>query len=140
MVHWSVCVWENIGHIVCLKSKVLYILTLMSVIQYGETEGATGMPIYSQEDLRLVLTPIFRQYGVRSATLFGSYAKGCATGKSDVGLPVDSGLRGLAFFGLPDSVASVLQTPVDLIDVSQLQIGSPVEREIRNSGVRIYEQ
>ena len=98
------------------------------------------MAIYTTDDLRQVLTPVFRQYGVRSATLFGSYAKGCATNKSDVDLLVDSGLRGLAFFGLLDSVASVLRTSVDLIDVTQLRSGSPVEREINSSGVRIYEQ
>ena len=98
------------------------------------------MPIYSTEDLRRVLTPVFRQFGVRRAILFGSYAKGCATSNSDVDLLVDSGLWGMAFFGLLDSVASALRIPVDLIDVSQLCTNSPIEREIRSSGVQIYEQ
>ena len=92
------------------------------------------------EELRRVLTPVFRSYGVKSATLFGSYAKGSATSKSDVDLLVDSGLRGMAFFGLLDSVASALRIPVDLIDVSQLITDSPIDREIRRSGVLIYEQ
>ena len=92
------------------------------------------------EELRRVLTPVFQSYGVKSATLFGSYAKGSATSKSDVDLLVDSGLRGMAFFGLLDSVASALRIPVDLIDVSQLITDSPIDREIRRSGVLIYEQ
>ena len=98
------------------------------------------MPEYSMEKLRETLIPVFKSYGVKSAVLFGSYAKGCATEKSDVDLLVDSGLRGMAFFGLMDSVASALRIPVDLIDISQLRANSPIEQEIRRSGVRIYEQ
>lgn len=98
------------------------------------------MPEYTTEDIRRVLTPVFRKYGVRSAILFGSYAKGCATSKSDVDLLVDSGLRGMAFFGLMDGVASALRIPVDLIDVSQIRADSPIDREIRSSGVYIYGQ
>ena len=98
------------------------------------------MPEYSVEELRRVLSPVFREYGVKSATLFGSYAKGCATNKSDVDLLVDSGLRGMAFFGLLDSVTSALRIPVDLIDVTQIRADSPIDREIRHSGVQIYEQ
>ena len=98
------------------------------------------MPEYSMEELRQVLVPVFRSYRVKSAVLFGSYAKGCATGKSDVDILVDSGLRGMAFFGLMDSVASALRVPVDLIDVSQIQKDSLIEQEIQRSGVRIYGQ
>ena len=98
------------------------------------------MSLYSKEEICQVLTPVFREYGVKNAILFGSYAKGCATVKSDVDLLVDSGLRGMAFFGLLDSVASALKIPVDLIDVSQLRADSPIEQEIRYSGVQIYGQ
>ena len=38
------------------------------------------------------LTPIFDAYGVRSAILFGSVAKGTSTEKSDIDLLVDSRL------------------------------------------------
>ena len=53
----------------------------------------------SIEQIRGRLTPVFEKYGVRRAVLFGSYAKGTATAKSDVDLFVDSGLRGLKFTG-----------------------------------------
>ena len=93
---------------------------------------------YTLAELKNTLCPIFSQYGVRKATLFGSYAKGLATKHSDVDLLVDSGLRGLAFFGLLESVSCALSIPVDLIDVTQLEQGSPVDREIRESGVQIF--
>ena len=94
--------------------------------------------IYTVTELRDTLSPIFAEYGVRSALLFGSYAKGQATECSDVDLLVDSGLRGLAFFGLLEDVVSALDVPVDMIDVSQVEQDSPVELEIERSGVQIY--
>ena len=106
---------------------------------YGE--GAIFMNrIYSISELQTILSPIFVAYGVKSAVLFGSYAKGSATPRSDVDLLVDSGLRGLAFFGLLDSVASALDTPVDLIDTSQIERGSQIEQEVSKNGVSIFEQ
>ena len=44
---------------------------------------------------------------------------------------MDSGLRGLAFFGLLEQVTEALDTPVDLIDVSQVETGSEIAREIQ---------
>ena len=104
--------------------------------------------IYTVPELQSVLSPIFRANGVRKATLFGSYAKGVATASSDVDLLVDSGLRGLAFFGLLEQVTEALDTPVDLIDVSQVETGSEIAREIQKSesilrycqGVRNFQQ
>ncbi len=96
--------------------------------------------IYTMDEIRDTLRPVFRQYGVRKAVLFGSYAKGLATARSDVDLLVDSGLKGLSFFGLLDEVSGTLQLPVDLIDVCQVENGSPVDLEIRRSGVEIYAQ
>ena len=94
--------------------------------------------VYTVPELKELLTPIFERNGVRQAVLFGSYAKGTATSRSDVDILVDSGLRGLAFFGLLEDVASSLETPVDLLDIRQIDSGSRIEREIRESGVPIY--
>jgi predicted nucleotidyltransferase len=96
--------------------------------------------IYTLSELKTILTPVFTEHGVKKAILFGSYAKGLATERSDVDLLVDSGLRGLAFFGLLENVVSALNMPVDLIDVTQVEKNSEVDREIQRSGVSIYEQ
>ena len=69
--------------------------------------------IYSLAELQSILNPVFSEHGVRKAVLFGSYAKGTATEHSDVDLLVDSGLRGLKFFGLLESVTCALNLPVD---------------------------
>lgn len=86
------------------------------------------------------LTPVFNAYGVRSAILFGSIAKGTATDKSDIDLLVDSRLKGLRFVGLMEDVRRAAQMPVDLLDVSHIEKGSPIDREIKSTGVTIYEK
>lgn len=96
--------------------------------------------VYTIAELKKLLTPILQENGVKQAILFGSYAKGTATPTSDVDILVDSGLRGLAFFGLLEDVATVLGIPVDLLDVTQIQKNSSIDREIRESGVEIYGQ
>jgi len=40
--------------------------------------------MYTQQELINKLTPIFRQYPIKRAALFGSYAKGEQNGDSDV--------------------------------------------------------
>ena len=95
---------------------------------------------YSVHEIENILHPVFASYGVRRAVLFGSYAKGQATPRSDVDILVDSGLQGLAFFGLLEGVATSLDVPVDLIDISQIEKGSLIEMEIQQTGVPIYER
>lgn len=95
--------------------------------------------IYTPEQIKRMLNPIFRAHNVRRAVLFGSYGKGTACEQSDVDILVDSGLRGLAFFGLLEDVVNSLEKPVDLLDVSEIVPESPVDREIKKYGVVIYE-
>ena len=72
--------------------------------------------------------------------LFGSYGKGTATEKSDVDLLVDSGLKGLRFVGFLDDVQRAIDKEVDLFDIAHIQAGSSIDREIRETGVTVYEQ
>ncbi|WP_298696669.1 nucleotidyltransferase family protein [uncultured Ruminococcus sp.] len=96
--------------------------------------------IYTPEQIQQILFPVFLQYPVKKAILFGSYAKGTAETKSDIDILVDSGLKGLAFFGLLEDVVTSLEKEVDLLDVSQITPDSEIDREILKSGVVIYER
>lgn len=93
---------------------------------------------YTVAQIQDLLVPIFREYNIRKAVLFGSYAKGSAKDKSDIDLLVDSGLKGLAFFGLLEDVVNVLGKDVDLLDTSQVVPNSDVDNEISKTGVLIY--
>lgn len=96
--------------------------------------------VYTLPQLKSVLTPVFVRYGVQKAVLFGSYGKGTATEKSDIDLLVDSGLRGLRFVGLLDDVQRAVGKDVDLFDVTHIQRDSKIDREIRATGVTVYEK
>lgn len=96
--------------------------------------------IYTPLQIQSLLQPVFSKYQIKKATLFGSYAKGLAEKQSDIDILVDSGLKGLAFFGLLEDVVTALGKEVDLLDISQLTSDSQVGEEIKRSGVVIYEQ
>ena len=81
---------------------------------------------------------ISKHYNIQEVYLFGSYAKGLAKTNSDVDILVDSGLKGLAFYGLLEDVVTSLGKDVDMIDVSQVIPNSDVDNEIKRSGVMIY--
>lgn len=95
--------------------------------------------VFSIDEIRELLTPVFSDYGVKKAVLFGSYSKNLATAGSDVDLYVDSGLRGLKFVGFVSSVRDALGgKDVDVFDVTHIDSGSLVDREIQKTGVQIY--
>ena len=91
-------------------------------------------------DARRMLAPVFDQYGVSKAVLFGSIVKGTATAKSDLDLLVQSDLKGLKFVGLIEAVREAAGMPVDVFDVSHIERGSLSDREIQATGVTIYEK
>lgn len=96
--------------------------------------------IYTIEQLKTMLIPVFRLYGVKRAVLFGSYGKGAASANSDIDLLVDSRLRGLRFVGLMEDVRNILDKDVDLLDISHVEENSKVQDEIKKTGVLLYEE
>lgn len=91
-------------------------------------------------DLRAVLTPVFSDYGISRAVLFGSVARGTATENSDLDLYVDSQLRGLRFVGFMEAVRQATGMCVDIFDASHIEKDSRIDNEIRTTGVTIYEK
>lgn len=47
--------------------------------------------IFSLDEIKRRLTPVFEKYHVKAAFLFGSYARGEATPESDIDIRVESG-------------------------------------------------
>lgn len=94
----------------------------------------------SIDAIRTTLTPVFRAHDVNRAVLFGSVAKGTATNQSDLDLLVDSDLRGLRFVGLIEDIRAAAGMPVDVFAPSHIERGSLIDREIRATGVTIYEK
>ncbi len=97
--------------------------------------------VYTLDHIKNKLSPVFLLYNVKSAVLFGSYAKGYATENSDIDLLVDSNLKGLKFFALLEDVKEALdEKEVDMFDVTHIKAGSKIQNEINTTGVKIYER
>lgn len=96
--------------------------------------------IYTIEQLKTMLIPVFRLHGVKRAVLFGSYGKGLAGANSDIDLLVDSSLKGLRFVGLVEDVRSTVDKDVDLLDVSHVEENSVIDEEIKKTGILLYEK
>ena len=88
--------------------------------------------VLTTEELTNRVSPVLKKYHMTQAILFGSYSKGTANEKSDVDLVVDSNLHGLQFVGLIQDMSDALSgKQIDLIDVSHIESGSPVEQEYK---------
>lgn len=131
---------ETYTRLTAVHRPVVYEVPLNEAcyVSDGAAAATAGTAPYSIPLIKRILTPIMKKYNVRSAVLFGSYAKGEENERSDIDLIVDSGLRGLAFFGLLEEVSSAFRVPVDLIEKYQIKAGSGMENEIRETGIRIY--
>ena len=104
--------------------------------EYGRIDEEHG--ILTVERIKEVCSEIFKEYGVEYGYLFGSYAKGRATDKSDVDLLVSLPAGGIKFFGLAETLREGLKKKVDVLDVSQLNNNAQLVREILRDGIKIY--
>ena len=97
--------------------------------------------VYAIDELRVKIGEILSTFPVKKATLFGSYAKGEATEKSDIDLVIDSEgqIRGLDFFEVRADLEEKLNKQVDLIEQRTIIKDGIAEKEILETGVTIYE-
>ena len=100
-----------------------------------ETHG-----ILEHDDIVSVCQNIFKEYPVHYCYLFGSYAKGNATEKSDVDLLGSTDVRGLKFYGLAEKLRTELKKNVDLLHLDQLKDNPELLDEILKDGEKIYDQ
>lgn len=96
--------------------------------------------MYTIEDLKTILTPIAKQYGVNRLSVFGSVARGEATEKSDVDLLVDlpKGWGLLELSGMYVDIEETLNCSIDLVTtgIEDRQF----LRKIQQDEVILYEQ
>ena len=80
------------------------------------------MAVYSVDDLRMIVSDVARQYGVKKVALFGSYSTGRQTSGSDIDLLIDKGeIKGFFMFNsFVNSLEERLGKNVDVITYSSL--------------------
>jgi len=98
--------------------------------------------LYTVEEIRGKLTPIFEEKGVIRAILFGSYAKGEATPESDIDIAayVDEDMSIVSFCAIADVVINKLGKEVDFLYGEDIIPGGRIDLELKKDGVLLYEK
>lgn len=122
------------GKIDASSLKYKYVVeTLQKATLIDENHG-----ILTIDQIRKICGEIFKDYSVEYCYLFGSYAKGKATEKSDVDLLVAMPVDGMKFFELIEVLREQLKKKIDLLDIAQLENNPILVQEILRDGIKIY--
>ena len=119
------------------KQKGLrYEYMINTLRDYGYVDEENGLLTidFIKETCRAILP----KYDVSYCFLFGSYAKGKATEKSDVDLMIHTSANGLRFFELAEELREALHKKVDLIDQRQAANNFELVNEVLKDGIKIY--
>ena len=78
--------------------------------------------VYTLDEIKSIAAPIAKQYGVAAMYLFGSYARGEATPKSDLDFRIDKGqLRSLfQLSGMQIALEDGFQKDLDLLTIGMV--------------------
>lgn len=72
--------------------------------------------VYTIEEIKCIVIPIAKSYGITSISLFGSYAQGKATKDSDLDFIIDKGeLVGIQYFSLLNDLKDAFDCEIDLL-------------------------
>ncbi len=88
--------------------------------------------------IREICSRIFPEYSVEFCFLFGSYAKGTATGTSDVDLLISTETTGLRYYEMIERLREALHKKVDVLDMKQLLNNENLLKEVLKEGFRVY--
>ena len=90
------------------------------------------------EQITKICKEILDAYQVEYCYLFGSYAKGKATERSDIDLLVSTETTGLRFYEMTERLREGLHKRIDLLDAKQLMNNEKLIHEVLKEGIKIY--
>lgn len=90
-------------------------------------------------EIQKIVVPIAHSYGIKRLYLFGSYAKGTASEKSDVDLLVEKGkpMSLLKLSGMRQTLQEALNLLVDLVTTKG--IADDFRKEIAGTEILLYD-
>ena len=98
--------------------------------------------IYTISEIKQILKGILENLPVYSVILFGSYAKNIATSNSDLDLVIDTKkeLMGFKLYSLITKIEEEFNKNVDAFEKSEIIENSKIDKEIKETGVVVYEK
>jgi len=124
----------ELNDLCCSDIKREYIIKRLEELSLiTETKG-----ILKMQQIRDSVSTVCKKNDVSLCILFGSYAKGTPTEKSDVDLLIDSDKTGLDFYGLLEEFKTVLCKKVDVIRLEDIMVNKVLLQDILKEGVKLY--
>ena len=98
--------------------------------------------IYTINEIKQILEKLLKNMPVYSVILFGSYAKNLATANSDLDLVLDTKeqLMGFKLYSLITRIEEEFNKNVDAFEKSEIIENSKIDKEIKRTGVVVYEK
>ncbi len=98
--------------------------------------------VYTIEEIKEILTNILKNIPVYKVILFGSYAKNSANQYSDLDLVIDSQecLMGFKLYSVITKIEEAFKKQVDAFEKAEIIENSKIDREIKETGVVVYEK
>lgn len=97
--------------------------------------AVNSLAILKVEDIRAMVVPLLEKYDMRSASLFGSYARNEADENSDIDLLLEGnpGFRPLNVFGVAEDLFRLSGKRVDVFEILELDEGEFRDRVLREA-------
>lgn len=104
--------------------------------------------IYDLDEIKRIIIPILKNYGVSRAYLFGSYARGEATQENDIDLRIDGGnIKSMLGIGaLYHELSQALNKPIDIVTteainhISNIRYTERFSKYLEGDECLIYEE
>lgn len=118
------------------QNTIKYKYIFEKLEQYGFIDENHG--VLSVREIKEICAEVLGDYDVKYCYLFGSYAKGKATEKSDVDLLISTSATGMLFFDLVEVLREKLKKKVDALNQGQINDNLELLNEILKDGIKIY--
>ena len=90
------------------------------------------------DTIKVTISDVLSTHNVNACYLFGSYAKGKATGASDIDLMIVSEIEGIELYQIIDELENKLKKKVDLIRLETAIQNVKLMNDILKEGIKIY--
>lgn len=98
--------------------------------------------VYSIDEIKEILATLLENMPVYSVILFGSYAQNNANKNSDIDLIIDTkgSLMGFELYSLITKIEEAFKKNVDGFEKTEIIKNSAIDKEIKRTGVVVYEK